>query len=141
MPTIYLPVPDPTSFPLLIHYMYFGKVEYMDRGLHAGEIQWEGVVRNVEYLGLGPEIKSFLGSWWRRWIETGDSGSGRQNMDPIVLEEIDDDSEDDDIAFTDDFGDDMSAQHAFSSAEMDMASTGSRSSGTDEELAFRMQHL
>ncbi|KDQ19751.1 hypothetical protein BOTBODRAFT_41105 [Botryobasidium botryosum FD-172 SS1] len=130
IPTILLPVPDPTSFPLIIHYLYFGKLEYMDRGLHAGEVQWEGIVRNVEYLGLGHEIKSFLGSWWRRWIESGAAGSGRQTIDAIVLEEGDDEMNGDGSSPVDDndsgYGSAMSTGPVHSS---------------EEDLVSRMQHL
>jgi len=137
IPTIFLPVPDPTSFPLIIHYLYFGKLEYMDRGLHAGEVQWEGIVRNVEYLGLGHEIKSFLGSWWRRWIEAGAGGSGRQGVGPIVLEEADDEVEGNGDSHMDDndsgYGSGMAAEPRSSSAAPMHSS--------DEDLVSRMQHL
>jgi len=67
-PILFLPVPDPTSFHLLVHWMYFGDFTYIQECLHQGSIQWEGIARNVEYLGLSPEIKIFLGNWYYAWL-------------------------------------------------------------------------
>lgn len=67
-PILFLPVPDPTSFHLLVHWMYFGDFTYIQDCLHQGSIQWEGIARNVEYLGLSPEIKIFLGNWYYAWL-------------------------------------------------------------------------
>jgi hypothetical protein len=72
-----------------VHYLYFGKLEYIERALAAGEIQWEGTVKNVEYLGLGSEIKCFLGMWWAKWVATHDGASA----EPIVMEDVDSDDE------------------------------------------------
>ncbi|OBZ65780.1 hypothetical protein A0H81_14355 [Grifola frondosa] len=66
-PNIYLPVPDPTSIRLLVHYIYFGSTSFIEDALDRGELAWEGVVRNVEYLGMGADIKVFLGRWYARW--------------------------------------------------------------------------
>lgn len=70
-PILFLPVPDPTSFYLLVHWIYFGDTRHIDHCLHQGIIQWEGIARNVEYLGLSTEIKIFLGRWYGRWLHTG----------------------------------------------------------------------
>ena len=35
--------------------------------MDSGELSWEGLARNVEYLGLNLEIKVFLGRWYGRW--------------------------------------------------------------------------
>ncbi|TFK42473.1 hypothetical protein BDQ12DRAFT_662716 [Crucibulum laeve] len=67
-PIIYLPIPDPTSFHLLIHWMYFGDISYIEDCLHQGIIQWEGIARNVEYLGLSTELKVFLQRWYQDWL-------------------------------------------------------------------------
>jgi len=67
-PILFLPVPDPTSFHLLVHWMYFGDFTYIQECLHQGSIQWEGIARNVEYLGLSAEIKIFLGNWYHAWL-------------------------------------------------------------------------
>ncbi|OSX65554.1 hypothetical protein POSPLADRAFT_1054291 [Postia placenta MAD-698-R-SB12] len=66
-PSIYLPVPDPASFRLLVHYIYFGSTAFIEDALDEGTIAWEGLARNVEYLGMGAEIKIVLGNWYRRW--------------------------------------------------------------------------
>lgn len=82
-PVLYLPVPDPTSFHLLIHWMYFNQINIISEALHDGSIQWEGIARNVEYLGLGADIKLFLSKWYHTWLE----------MDTLESEESDCDSE------------------------------------------------
>lgn len=48
--------------------MYFGDFTYIQKFLHEGSIQWEGIARNVEYLGLNSEIKIFLGNWYHAWL-------------------------------------------------------------------------
>ncbi|KAF9265717.1 hypothetical protein L218DRAFT_832701, partial [Marasmius fiardii PR-910] len=67
-PALFLPVPDPTSIDHLIHWMYFGDTSFIERDLRRGTIEWEGIARNVEYLGLSSEIKVFLGRWYGRWL-------------------------------------------------------------------------
>ncbi|KAH9928207.1 uncharacterized protein B0H18DRAFT_1118215 [Fomitopsis serialis] len=66
-PSVYLPVPDPASFRLLVHYVYFGSTSFIEDALDDGTLSWEGLARNVEYLGMGAEIKVFLGRWYGRW--------------------------------------------------------------------------
>jgi hypothetical protein len=48
--------------------MYFGDFTYIQKFLHEGTIQWEGIARNVEYLGLNSDIKIFLGNWYHAWL-------------------------------------------------------------------------
>lgn len=67
-PILFLPVPDPTTFHLLVHWMYFGDFTYIQNCLLEGTIQWEGIARNVEYLGLNSDIKIFLGNWYHAWL-------------------------------------------------------------------------
>lgn len=67
-PILYLPVPDPTSFHLLVHWMYFNQINIISEALHDGSIQWEGIARNVEYLGLSADIKLFLSKWYHTWL-------------------------------------------------------------------------
>lgn len=69
-PILFLPVPDPTCFHLLIHWMYFGDLSIIQDCLHQGLVQWDGIARNVEYLGLNAEIKIFLGNWYHAWLDT-----------------------------------------------------------------------
>ncbi|KAG5647309.1 hypothetical protein DXG03_000847 [Asterophora parasitica] len=63
-PTLLLPVPDPSSFYLLVHWMYFGNTRLIRQYLNDNIIQWEGVALNVEYLGLSSGIREFLKRWW-----------------------------------------------------------------------------
>ncbi|KIK58157.1 hypothetical protein GYMLUDRAFT_132104, partial [Collybiopsis luxurians FD-317 M1] len=67
-PVLFLPVPDPSSIHFLFHWMYFGELDYIRDALRDGIIHWEGIARNVEYLGLTDDIKIFLGNWYVRWI-------------------------------------------------------------------------
>lgn len=90
-PVLLLPIPDPTSFHLLVHWMYFGDTCYIEDALHQGIIHWEGIARNVEYLGLSTEIKIFLGKWYGRWLHPEGA-----------RESFDDDSSD--TAYSDDDG-------------------------------------
>lgn len=69
-PTIFLPLPDPSSFHLLCHWMYFGDLTPIADCLRKGVIQWEGIARNVEYLGLTADIKVFLQKWYSTWLDT-----------------------------------------------------------------------
>ncbi|KAL1709616.1 hypothetical protein EV121DRAFT_194502 [Schizophyllum commune] len=67
-PVLFLPIPDPTSFHLLVHWMYFGHTHFIEECLVQGIVQWEGLARNVEYLGLTADIKIFLGRWYSEWL-------------------------------------------------------------------------
>lgn len=92
-PVLYLPVPDPLSFHLLVHWMYFGDTNPIEDCLHEGTIQWEGIARNVEYLGLSREIKIFLGNWYSHWLH------------PELAREDDDELDDDDDTVYSDYDD------------------------------------
>lgn len=87
-PVVFLPVPDPLSFPHLVHYLYFGTFDYMEECLHRGIITWQGIVRNVEFLGMRLELKASLGRYYRQWLKP----NTRQEMPPPDLPM--DDSED-----------------------------------------------
>ncbi|EEB89940.1 hypothetical protein MPER_11914 [Moniliophthora perniciosa FA553] len=67
-PVLFLPVPDPASIEHVIHWMYFGDFTLIEDSLDDGSIEWEGIARNVEYLGLPTDIKVFLGRWYSRWL-------------------------------------------------------------------------
>lgn len=69
-PILLLPVPDPTSFHLLVHWIYFGRTDFIEDCLNRGVIQWEGIARNVEYLGFPTDIKIFLGRWYGDWLRS-----------------------------------------------------------------------
>jgi len=66
---LFLPVPDLTSFHVLVHWMYFGDFTYIQECLHHGSIQWEGIACNIEYLRLNANIKNFLGNWYYAWLD------------------------------------------------------------------------
>ncbi|EJD02230.1 uncharacterized protein FOMMEDRAFT_109473 [Fomitiporia mediterranea MF3/22] len=70
-PIVYLPLPDPSSFPHLVHFMYFGTFEVLESALDAGTVQWADVVRNVEYLGMRSRVKAFLGRWYSQRMGPG----------------------------------------------------------------------
>ncbi|RPD66471.1 hypothetical protein L226DRAFT_543001 [Lentinus tigrinus ALCF2SS1-7] len=65
-PVVHLPVPDPVSFHHLVHYIYFGSTAFMEEALDNGDLTWDGLARNVEYLQMGADIKLFLGRYWRQ---------------------------------------------------------------------------
>lgn len=69
-PIVYLPIPDPSSFPYLVSWMYFGDTTALDNALQRRAIHWDGLARNVEYLGMPEELKRFLGRWYRRWLQS-----------------------------------------------------------------------
>ncbi|KAG8856571.1 hypothetical protein FRB96_006331 [Tulasnella sp. 330] len=125
-PTIILPVPDPASFPILIHYMYHGSMDPIERSLKDGSVTWEGLVRNVEYLGLREEVKRYLGKWWKSWREREGVEGGTNKVD-------DDDDEDE-----------AKGGYPYGNMKMDMddesgwsspSSTGGGTSSLDDEMA------
>jgi hypothetical protein len=75
-PVLYLPVPDPTSFHLIVHWMYFNEIDAISEALHDGSIQWEGIARNVEYLGLSADLKFFLKRWYNSWLDPSGAAEG-----------------------------------------------------------------
>jgi hypothetical protein len=66
-PVIFLPVPDPASFQLLVHWMYFGCTASIENALISSTVTWEGLARNVEYLDMPNEIRSLLDDWRINW--------------------------------------------------------------------------
>jgi hypothetical protein len=76
--------------------MYFGDFKYIQDCLYQGLIQWEGIARNVEYLGLSADIKIFLGNWYHAWL----------NPDREEETCSDDDGDDSDTIFSDSDDDD-----------------------------------
>jgi len=108
-PILFLPVPDPTTFHLIVHWMYFGDFRYIQDCLHRGLIQWDGIARNVEYLGLSADIKIFLGNWYHAWLNPdreSETCSDDEDSDTVFTDSDDDDgystiSELDDIIETD----------------------------------------
>ncbi|KAI0306431.1 hypothetical protein B0F90DRAFT_1623730 [Multifurca ochricompacta] len=68
-PIVFLPIPDSSSFPYLVTWMYFGDTSALEDALQRHVIRWDGLARNVEYLGMPEDIKRFLGRWYRRWLQ------------------------------------------------------------------------
>lgn len=50
--------------------MYFGDTSPLEDVLQRHVIRWDGLARNVEYLGMPEELKRFLGRWYRRWVQS-----------------------------------------------------------------------
>ena len=100
-PILFLPVPDPTTFHLLVHWMYFGDFTYIQKYLLEGTIQWEGIARNVEYLGLNSDIKIFLGNWYHAWLNPDREPEIDCSSDGDESDESDDSMSDTDTVFSD----------------------------------------
>jgi len=100
-PILFLPVPDPTTFHLLVHWMYFGDFTYIQKFLHEGTIQWEGIARNVEYLGLNSDIKIFLGNWYHAWLNPDRETEIDCTSDGDESDESDDSMSESDTVFSD----------------------------------------
>ena len=67
---VYLPLPDPASFSVLVHWLYWGDVTALESALSRGIVEWQGVVKNIHYLGMDDNVKRVMGKWWRRWVKT-----------------------------------------------------------------------
>lgn len=117
-PTIYLPVPDPSSLRLLIHYMYFGSTTYIEDALDEGTVTWEGLVRNVEFLGMGMDIKVCLGRWYGRW-RRGRSDQTHAFGHEYEYDEDDYSDSDDDSYIDSDEDEDMAPSSSATTASMD----------------------
>ncbi|KAJ7685632.1 hypothetical protein DFH06DRAFT_1029429 [Mycena polygramma] len=100
-PILFLPIPDPSSIHLLVHWMYFGNTSYIEASLDNGSVEWEGIARNVEYLGLPADIKVFLGRWYGKWLH---AEHGAQSSSDEEEEEEDDgvDTDNDTVYYSDD---------------------------------------
>ena len=46
-PTIHLSLPDPTSFDLILHFLYWGDASVVEDALDRGICSWEGMVDNL----------------------------------------------------------------------------------------------
>ncbi|PBK78720.1 hypothetical protein ARMSODRAFT_947692 [Armillaria solidipes] len=110
-PVLYLPIPDPASLHYVVHWMYFGTTDVIEDALVHGVIQWEGIARNVEYLGLPTDIKVFLGRWFERWLNPDRHGindayvSDEEGESDTACSD-DDDYDDDDDDLMDDLDSD-----------------------------------
>ncbi|KAM6500414.1 hypothetical protein JOM56_003428 [Amanita muscaria] len=91
-PSIYLPVPDPQSIQAIIYWIYWGKTEYIEQCLHNGSIQWEGLSKNAEYLGLPTELKIFLAQWRRCWLSPDHSPYASDEESDTLISDSEDDT-------------------------------------------------
>ncbi|KAF5315782.1 hypothetical protein D9611_004806 [Ephemerocybe angulata] len=110
-PILFLPLPDPSSFHLLVHWMYFGDLTRIADCLHRGVIQWEGIARNVEYLGLSADIKLFLSKWYSTWLDAAAARNAAQEQE----------AEDSDTAYSDSDDDDRMSSSTESDLEEELA--------------------
>jgi len=94
-PTVYLPIPDPSSFPYLVTWMYFGDNGALEDALQRHVILWDGLARNVEYLGMPEDLKRFLGRWYRRWLHSAAPPSPAPPPSAGSTSEQEDNEEDD----------------------------------------------
>ena len=61
--------------------MYFGDTSVLEDALQRQVIRWDGLARNVEYLGMPEEIKRFLGRWFRRWLSHAQQPGNNQEAE------------------------------------------------------------
>lgn len=88
--------------------MYFGQTALLEDCLNRGVVHWEGIARNVEYLGLPTDIKVFLGRWYKNWLLPAHSRGGCAPCSPTYDDDSDielelDDDDDDDESDDDDY--------------------------------------
>ncbi|ADV23651.1 hypothetical protein I305_01638 [Cryptococcus gattii E566] len=108
---LYVPLPDPSSFGVLLHWLYWHDVSHFNHCLSRGFATWQGVIRNIEYLGLDSEIKLLAGKWWKRWVkpvEADERTNGVQSVSgsmkgkgTVTGAEFDDDDEEDEEVWMD----------------------------------------
>ncbi|KAF8636553.1 hypothetical protein AX17_003365 [Amanita inopinata Kibby_2008] len=91
-PSIYLPVPDPHSIQAVIYWIYWGKTDYIEQCLYEGTVQWEGLCKNVEYLGLPTELKIFLTRWRHLWLSPDRDCCISDDDSSTVFSDCDDDT-------------------------------------------------
>ncbi|KAF9647582.1 hypothetical protein BDM02DRAFT_3116794 [Thelephora ganbajun] len=106
-PVVFLPLPDPSSFDLLFHWMYHGSMKNIEFALNDGTVTWEGLARNVEYLDIRDDMRQFLGHWYARRRSLRDESDSSESSDseedeifspvenPILDPDTDADVEDD----------------------------------------------
>ncbi|KAF7322462.1 hypothetical protein HMN09_00024500 [Mycena chlorophos] len=117
-PILFLPIPDPTSVHLLIHWMYFGSTAFIEDSLNDGAVEWEGIARNAEYLGLPFDLKVFLGQWYTE----------RMRLRATVTSDEEDEEEDEDeddnetVYYSDEESDEPSRKDAAAGDDVDSAS-------------------
>lgn len=87
-PVVYLHIPDPSSFRLLLHWMYHGSMKDIELALDEGLVTWEGLARNVEYLDIRNDMRQFLGHWYARRRSLCDESDSEESSDSESEDEI-----------------------------------------------------
>lgn len=62
-----------------------GDASVLETALARGEVTWQGVVKNTEYLGFDNAIKRILGSWFRRWVKVSGGRQTRAQSDAAII--------------------------------------------------------
>ncbi|KAL7416473.1 hypothetical protein BDY24DRAFT_412657 [Mrakia frigida] len=65
-PTIHLTLPDPSSFDLILHFLYWGNAAVVADALDGGVYSCEGLIDNLRVLGIDSPLKAIVGRWWMR---------------------------------------------------------------------------
>ena len=102
----------------------------MEDHLNRGIVHWEGIARNVEYLGLPTEIKVFLGRWYSNWLLPG---SCRPCCHPCSPG--DDDESDIELDFDDDEDEEEEEEEEETDEDEDAYSIASSRGGDADAIA------
>ena len=89
--------------------MYFGQLDYIKECLNTGMIHWEGIARNVEYLGLPADIKVFLGRWYNALLHYRGTRYPSEERASSTSDSDDDLDSDNDYDSDDDIHEDFSS--------------------------------
>lgn len=64
---IIVPIPDPSSLGILLHWLYWGDREALETALNENPLKLKGMIANVNFLGLDQRTRQAVGRYWRRW--------------------------------------------------------------------------
>ena len=113
-PVIFIPLPDPSSFDLLLHWMYHGSMKDIEFALDDGTVTWEGLARNVEYLDIRDNMRQFLGHWYARrrslCDESDDSSDSSDSEEDAIFSPVENPTLDPDTDADVEDGDDSDEQ-------------------------------
>ncbi|CEH17157.1 hypothetical protein CBOM_03223 [Ceraceosorus bombacis] len=82
LPAVVLPLPDPSAFSAILHYLYFGDFTALASAMDSRLVKWEGIVANAEALGCGASFKRHLGRYWRSKVASNEQAPS-QPASPI----------------------------------------------------------
>lgn len=71
-----------------------GDANAIESALSSGEVSWQGMVKNIEYLGLDNEIRRVVRAWWRRWVKVGEAAGAGRRSDANNAAQVSQESED-----------------------------------------------